>query len=94
VANITLDTDHEALNINLNSTSDGTLRVELPRNVIDSKSTDNTDVEYLVLIDGGESDSDELSSNNQVRTLSVDFDKGTKTIQFIGTKIIGEKPIA
>ena len=81
--------------INIASSEDGTLTIELPRNVIDSKAQGNTDEDYAVFIDNQPKAFEEITNNNEVRTLQIGFDKGAEKIEIAGTHIIPEfGPIA
>ena len=95
VTSITADPAQATFLINIASREDGTLTIELPRNVIDSKSQGNTDEEYAVFIDDQPKDFEEISNNNEVRTLEIGFENGAEKIEIAGTHIIPEfGPIA
>ncbi len=95
VSGITADRAQATLLINIASREDGTLSIELPRNVIDSKSPGNTDEDYAVFIDDQPKDFEEKANNNQVRTLEIGFDNGAEKIEIAGTHVIPEfGPIA
>jgi len=49
---ITQHTGQVALFVNIVSKSDGTLTIELPRIILDSKRQDNSDYTYQVMVDG------------------------------------------
>jgi hypothetical protein len=87
INNITADKDLPVLLLNINSTDDGFVRIVLPRNITDSKSPDNrTDEEYLVFADAQQTGFRETGSNNQSRTLVVDFENGVEQIEIIGSQ--------
>src|SRR5919109_737527 len=88
VTSIAADPAQAILLINIASREDGTLTIELPRNVIDSKAQGNTDEEYAVFIDDQPKDFEEIANNNEVRTLEIGFDNGAEKIEIAGTKII------
>jgi hypothetical protein len=95
VTSITADPAQATFLINIASREDGTLAIELPRNVIDSKSQGNTDEEYAVFVDDQPKDFEEISNNNEVRTLEIGFENGAEKIEIAGTHIIPEfGPIA
>src|SRR5919112_3336523 len=56
-------------------------------NVIDSKSQGNTDEEYAVFVDDQPKDFEEISNNNEVRTLEIGFENGAEKIEIAGTQI-------
>src|ERR671920_349948 len=87
VTSITADPAQATFLINIASREDGTLAIELPRNVIDSKSQGNTDEEYAVFVDDQPKDFEEISNNNEVRTLEIGFENGAEKIEIAGTRI-------
>src|SRR5829696_3905178 len=90
VSSITADRAQSTLLINVASREDGTLTIELPRNVIDSKAQGNTDEEYAVFVDDQPNDFDETTNNNEARVLEIGFDNGAEQIEIAGTQIIPE----
>jgi hypothetical protein len=87
---ITAQKDNTTLLASISSQSDGKLIIELPRNVIDSKKQGNKDTDYAVFQDGQDAAADEIKNNNQVRTLAINFDKGTQEIEISGTQLVPE----
>src|SRR5829696_315205 len=87
VSSITADRAQSTLLINIASREDGTLTIELPRNVIDSKAQGNTDEEYAVFVDDQPNDFDETTNNNEARVLEIGFDNGAEQIEIAGTQI-------
>jgi hypothetical protein len=88
VFNITAITAKKTVNINLDSSSNGVLTVVLPRSLIDSKNLRNgVDFPYTVSVDHQRTLSLETQSTAQLRTLKIDFNKGTKQIEIFGSKI-------
>jgi len=73
-----------AVIIELNTFTDGTLNVQLPRSIIDSLKNGSDDV-YFVLIDGHESSFDEYETTQTTRSLNIQFSKGVSTVDIIGT---------
>jgi hypothetical protein len=90
VSSITADRAQSTLLINVASREDGTLTIELPRNVIDSKAQGNTDEEYAVFVDDQPNDFEETTNNNEARVLEIGFDNGAEQIEIAGTQIIPE----
>src|SRR5215218_1551955 len=87
VSSITADRAQSTLLINVASREDGTLTIELPRNVIDSKAQGNTDEEYAVFVDDQPNDFEETTNNNEARVLEIGFDNGAEQIEIAGTQI-------
>ena len=88
--NIIPQKDNATLLANIVSTSDGILTIELPRNIIDSKKQGGTDDDYAASADGQDTTANEIKNTNQVRTLAIDFDKGTNQIEVTGDHIVPE----
>ena len=82
------DQEAESLIISVDSISNGTLFIQLPRDVIDAKFGEDDD-DFFVLIDGLEADFDEIKTAND-RTLTIPFPAGTEEIEIIGTFVVPE----
>jgi hypothetical protein len=90
VDNITAMQQNSTLIVDLATNDDGALTIRLPRNITDSKGPQDEDEDYIVLVDGIQTDTEEVISNNQTRTLSIDFENGAEQIEISGTRIIPE----
>lgn len=90
LAGISAEKDNTTLLVNVSSTSNGKLIIELPRDVIDSKKQGNVDDNFAVFEDGQYAVDDEIRTNAQSRTLMVGFDNGTSVIEITGTHIVPE----
>ncbi len=88
ITQVSPDTESESLIINIDSMSNGTLFIQLPRDVIDAKFGEEDD-DFFVLIDGLETEFDEIKTANE-RTLTVAFPQGTEEIEVIGTFVVPE----
>jgi hypothetical protein len=88
--NVSAEADNSTLLVNVLSQSNGRLSIELPRNIIDSKKQGGVDDRYLVFLDGQVASPDEIKNDSQIRTLAIDFDKGTTQIEIAGSKILPE----
>jgi hypothetical protein len=90
--NITAAKDNTTLLVNVGgSQAGGTLIIQLPRNLIDSKKQANQDSPYVIFEDSQPTQKvQEIKSNAQARTLSIDFDKGTNIIEIAGSKMLPE----
>jgi hypothetical protein len=90
---ISMKNDNATLLIQLSSTSPGTLRIELARNIIDSKNQDmRTDSPFAVFEDGHYTSFEEIENNKVVRQVMMDFDKDTGQIAIVGTHASPEYP--
>jgi len=91
INNIAVENDGATLMANISSQSNGRLTIELPRNLIDStKQGTNADDTYAVFEDRQSIVAEETTNNSQVRTLVIDFDKGTEKIEIVGTHVVPE----
>jgi len=88
ITQVSPDAESDSLIINIDSLSNGTLFVQLPRDVIDAKFGEKDD-DFFVLIDGLETEFDEAKTAND-RTLTVAFPQGTEEIEVIGTFVVPE----
>ena len=82
------DQEAESLILSIDSISNGTLFVQLPRDVIDAKFGEEDD-DFFILIDGVETDFEEIKSAND-RTITISFPEGTEEIEIIGTFVVPE----
>jgi len=80
--------DEKSLMVEIESISDGTLVIKLPREVIDAKFVGEDD-SFIVLLDGLDIDFDESTTGNE-RTLTIQYPEGTEDIEIIGTYVIPE----
>ena len=88
---ISLEKDSSTLLLSLSSPSHGTLTIELPRNIIDSKiQGTNHDQNYVVFEDSQYIPVTQLKNNTQLRTLAIDFDKGSLQIEIAGSHAVPE----
>jgi len=91
VLGITADVEAKSLLVSIDTTSDGTLIITLPRGLIDAKINGNQgdDEQFFVLIDGEEVEFEE-DKTSEDRTLTIQFQDGAEEIEIIGTWIIPE----
>jgi len=69
---------------------DGTLTIELPRDVIDAKIMDtNIDDKFVVLVDGEDTPFEETIASS-VRTLTIPFPYGSNEIKIMGSSVDSE----
>jgi hypothetical protein len=89
INNISADKDNTSILIALSPNTDGTLNIELPRSVIDSKDQGNIDVDedYIVFAEGQQISAARTLTNNQLRTLSIDFEDGVEEIEVHGIQV-------
>ena len=77
--------------IGINSTDNGKLVVELPRQYIDSTDQKGADEIFIILIDGIQVPyTEESDIDSKTRNISINFERNDSTIEVIGTKVIPE----
>lgn len=81
-----MDTQSKSLILSLETTSNGTLTVSVPRALLDSKEN-NQDTQFIVLVDGQEVKYTETTSLT-ARTLTIPFELGVEKIEIIATQRI------
>jgi len=92
---MTIDAQSLSVIASVNSTSDGTITLQLPRALIDAKTNSGQDDAFIILIDGAEVKPQSESSDNTFRNITIQFLKGDQDIEIIGTQIVPEfGPIA
>jgi predicted secreted protein with PEFG-CTERM motif len=88
VTQISPDKESKSLFVKIDSISNGTLTINLPREVIDAKFGGEDD-EFFVVIDGEEVSFDETKAGKE-RTLTIGYPAGSEEIEIIGTFVIPE----
>ena len=92
---MTIDVQSISLIVSVNSTSDGSITLQIPRTLVDAKTNTGQDDAFIILIDGAEVKSQSESANGYYRTLTIPFLQGDQDIEIIGTQIVPEfGPIA
>jgi len=79
-----------ALIVIIESANDGSIILDLPRDFIDAKKLDGLDDVFIVIIDGMEVFYEESITNEDTRTITIQFEEGDSDIIVIGTQIIPE----
>jgi len=82
------DHDEKSLRVEIDSISNGTLSIKLPREIIDAKFGEEDD-DFFVILDGLDVDFEETKTGTE-RTITVEFPEGTEEIEIIGTFVIPE----
>ena len=89
VQNISISQDDSSLIIDVVSTDSGSLTISMPRTLIDAKSG-NADDQFIVLVDGADTDFNESQATASDRAVTVAFPEGTEQIEIIGTQVVPE----
>lgn len=88
VKSVEINKDSQSLVFSVQATSPtATLQLTLPRELIDSTKSDDTDDKFIVLADGAPISETEKSSTSVARTLLVPLTSDIKEIEIIGTHI-------
>ena len=91
VENMTIHGENQTLGVTISSTSNGTLALRLPREVIDSQTAEGEDAEFAAFIDNAEyEEPGEIEPAEDTRTLLIGFPAGAGSIDLIGTSVIPE----
>jgi len=90
VKDMLVDPEIFALIVIIESTGDGSLTLDLPRESIDAKKSDGSDDIFIITIDDMEVSYEELITNEKTRTITIQFEEGDSDIIVIGTQIIPE----
>jgi hypothetical protein len=87
----TVDEDRKAFVVKLlPSNTNGTIAIELRRDIIDSKDQDNNDIDFQATVDGESVGLLELGANEEFRVAEVTFPANATEVAFIGTQVIPE----
>jgi hypothetical protein len=91
VENMTIHGENQTLGVAINSMSNGTLALRLPREVIDSQTVEGTDADFAAFIDNAEyEEPGEIEPSEDTRTLLIGFPAGAGSVDVIGTSVIPE----
>ena len=92
VQNMTIHGENQTLSVAILSTDNGTLSLRLPREVIDSQTTEGTDADFAAFIDNAEfTEPGEIDPGAEnTRTLLIGFPVGAGQVDVIGTSVIPE----
>ena len=90
IQSIEVDPDFTSVIISVSTTDqDGELTITLPRQLIDAR-IDGDDDDFIVLIDGEETEAEETDITATERTLTIQVPAGAEEIEIIGTQVIPE----
>jgi plastocyanin len=81
------------LTVETSATDDGELMITLPRELIDSQ-VNGADDDFIILVDGEESDYTEHSTTDTERMLTIAVPAGVEEIEIVGTQVVPEFPLA
>ena len=96
VKSMTLNQKNLSLEINILTSTDGNLNINLPRDSIDSKKNDGQDIDFIVLIHQpnlGYSIQTEFIKNvadEEYRSINIPIKNGDTKIEIVGTHVVPE----
>jgi len=90
VRDMIIDTDIFAMIVQIESTDEGTISLDLPREFIGAEKQDGKDDTFIILIDGIEVAYQESVVNSDSRVITINFEEGDSDIEIIGTYVIPE----
>jgi len=90
VENIVVDSNIFAIIVQINSTDEGSITLDLPREFIGAEKQDGKDDIFIILIDGIEVSYQESLVHPNSRVITVNFEEGDSDIEIIGTYVIPE----
>ncbi len=86
-----LSTETKTLSLNVQGNFAQILDISIDRNLLNAKSSDGEDTEFIVMVNGEPADFKENESELAGhRTLTISFGAGETTIEIIGTSVIPE----
>ena len=90
VESIEIEPENLGLLVKINSSDDGKIILELPRESIDAEKQNGKDEKFIILINNSQTTYEEIQSDSIVRIIGINFEKGDSEIQIIGTHVIPE----
>ena len=90
VKDMIVDADIFALRIQIDSTDEGKIDLDLPREFIGAEKQDGKDDTFIILIDGVEVPYQESVVHSDSRVITINFEQGDSDIEIIGTYIVPE----
>ncbi|MEK0320541.1 MAG: PEFG-CTERM sorting domain-containing protein, partial [Nitrosopumilus sp.] len=90
IKNIIVDADIFAIIVQIESTDEGTISLDLPREFIGAEKQDGKDDTFIILIDGIEVAYQESVVHSDSRVITINFEEGDSDIEIIGTYVIPE----
>lgn len=100
VESMSVDEQGLALLVNISAPTDGTLRIELPRQSIDARGgsgaggCDGPDDSYIVRVAGSQVQHRQVEETATHRIIEADFERGNQIVEVIGTCVVPEFGLA
>ena len=90
IKDMIVDTEQFAIIVQIDSTDEGTITLDLPREFIGAEKQDGKDDTFIILIDGIEVAYQESLVHPNSRVITVNFEEGDSDIEIIGTYVVPE----
>jgi len=90
IKDIVVDSNNFAIVVQIESTDEGTITLNLPREFIGAEKQDGKDETFIILIDGIQVEYQEAVVHSESRIITINFEQGDSQIQIIGTYVIPE----
>ncbi|MDC0041674.1 PEFG-CTERM sorting domain-containing protein [Candidatus Nitrosopelagicus sp.] len=96
ISSMNLNQKNLSLEVNISTSSDGNLNINLPRDSIDSIGNSGQDIDFIVLMYEGNSvipiqtDFKKIEAGNEFRSINIPVKNGDTKIEIIGTHVIPE----
>jgi len=89
IKDMKIDPDIFGIKVQIESTDEGTISLDLPREFIGAEKQNGKDDTFIILIDGIEVAYEELVVLADSRIIKINFEQGDSEIEIIGTFVIG-----
>ncbi|MGI0060106.1 MAG: PEFG-CTERM sorting domain-containing protein [Nitrosotalea sp.] len=86
VNDISADLKGLSLDVSINSNTDGSITLQIPRQLLDAKTNSGQDDVFIILVDGAEVKPQNEQKDDTSRTMTIYFFKGNTNIQITGTE--------
>jgi len=96
ISSMELNQRNLSLMINIETNSDGNLNINLPRDSIDSKTSNGQDIDFIVLMYEGnnevpvQTDFKKIQSDSEFRSIDIPVKNGDTRIEIVGTHVVPE----
>ena len=90
VKDMIVDSDIFVIIVQIESTDEGVITLDLPREFIGAEKQDGKDDTFIILIDGIEVAYQESIVHSDSRVITINFENGDSDIEIIGTYVIPE----
>jgi len=90
IKDMIIDPSGFAIIVQIESTDQGTISLDLPRDFIGAEKQDGKDDTFIILIDGIEVAYQESVVHSDSRVITINFEEGDSDIEIIGTYVVPE----